>query len=198
MFVFGFFIYPHLPEKIAIHWGINGQADGFASKEFGLLFLPAITAVIYAVLKFVPRIDPLKKNIEAFRKYYDRFVLIIVLFMVFIHLATVLWNFNNSINIGKLIFPAIGVLIFYIGAMFGRTKRNWFFGIRTPWTLSNDLVWDKTHRLGSHLFKISGLTGILGFFWPEFAFWLFFISIITSSIVLIIYSYIVFRGLDNK
>jgi len=93
---------------------------------------------------------------------------------------------------GSALLPALGLFIFFMGFLLEKTKRNWFIGIRTPWTLSSDKVWEETHRLGATLFKISGLLAILGAFLPEIAFWLMFIPLIGSSLFLVVYSYLLY------
>ena len=91
--------------------------------------------------------------------------------------------------------PFLGVLFIAVGWMLRKAKRNFFIGIRTPWTLSSDTVWDKTHQLGSNLFMASGALAIVGgFFGGMTAFWLMFIPLIGSSLFLVVYSYVLYRG----
>jgi uncharacterized membrane protein len=90
--------------------------------------------------------------------------------------------------------PFIGVLFIFIGVLMRKAKRNFFIGIRTPWTLSSDRVWDETHRIGAILFMASGALAILGgFFGGMIAFWLMFVPLIGSSVFLIVYSYVLYR-----
>ena len=91
--------------------------------------------------------------------------------------------------------PFLGVVFIFIGYMLRQAKRNFFIGIRTPWTLSSDMVWDKTHQLGSILFMASGALAIIGsFFGGMTAFWLFFVPLMASTVVLVVYSYILYRS----
>ena len=90
--------------------------------------------------------------------------------------------------------PAMGLLFIFIGSMLRKAKRNFFIGIRTPWTLSSDKVWDETHRLGAVLFMISGVLAFIGaFFGGTTAFWLFFVPLMSSAIFLVIYSYVLYK-----
>jgi uncharacterized membrane protein len=93
----------------------------------------------------------------------------------------------------QLIAPAMGVLFFYTGELIGKSKRNWSIGIRTPWTLSSDAVWDKTHKLGAKLFKISGAIALLGFIFPDFAFYFVLIPVMFSAIYSFLYSYLEYQ-----
>ena len=90
--------------------------------------------------------------------------------------------------------PAIGVLFIFIGFMMRQAKRNFFIGIRTPWTLSSDRVWDETHRLGSVLFMVSGVFALVGsLFGGMTAFWLFFVPVIGSTLITLVYSYVIYQ-----
>jgi len=190
LFIISAIIYPSLPGKIITHWDANGTANGYSSKLFGLFFLPIITLVLLVLFFFIPKIDPLKKNIEKFKGYYALFVLLFVLYMAFIHVISILLNYGMKINIMFFILPAMGLLFFFLGALLEKTKRNFFIGIRTPWTLSSDKVWGQTHKLGGKLFKICGVIAILGLFFTKYAIWFILVPILASVIVLVIYSYV--------
>ena len=137
----------------------------------------------------IPKIDPLKKNIEKFRKYFDAFIVFIILFLFYIYVLTIFWNLGKTFDMGRAMVPAIGILFFYIGILLKYAKRNWFIGIRTPWTLSNDKFWERTHKIGGKLFKIAGVIAILGIFFPNFAFFFVLVPVILFAIYTIIYSY---------
>ena len=116
------------------------------------------------------------------------------MFMIYIHALTLVWNMGNTnLKLTTAIFPAMGVLFIFIGLLIRKAKRNYFIGIRTPWTLSSDKVWDETHRLGGTLFAIAGVITLLGFFFPDQAFYVLMISILVAAVIPIIYSYLVFR-----
>jgi len=92
------------------------------------------------------------------------------------------------------LIPAIGFLFIYIGLILKHLKQNWFIGIRTPWSLSNEKVWNKTHKLGSKLFVISGIITLAGIlFPPTFMILFILVPILASSIWLIVYSYLIYR-----
>lgn len=161
------------------------------SGEFFLM--PIVTLAIFLLFLLIPEIDPLKKNIAKFRKYFDWFVVLIVLFLLYIYSLTLFWNLGYRFDMGQMIIPALGFLFFYIGVLLKHTKRNWFIGIRTPWTLSSDAVWDKTHQLGSKLFKIAGIIALLGILIPKYAIWLVLIPAISFSLYLFVYSYFEYK-----
>lgn len=196
-FLIGIISYSYLPNQIASHWGANGEVNGYMNKFWGVFLLPLISIALFLLFSFLPKIDPFKKNYEKFRGYYDSFILIIILFMFFILLLTIFWNLGIVFNMNTAIIPALGFLFIYIGIVFKNTKRNWFFGIRTAWTLSSDRVWKKTHELGSKLFIISGLITFIGLFFPKCMLWFVLVPVILSSIVCVIYSYVIYGKKNN-
>jgi uncharacterized membrane protein len=192
-FIIGIYFYPLMPEKMASHWNFQGQADGYASKEFGLFFFPVFLLAMVLILLFVPKIDPLKNNIEKFKDSYERFIALFSIFFVYIYCLTILWNIGISFNMNVLLMPALALLFYYMGVLLKQAKRNYFIGIRTPWTLSSDVVWDKTHDLGEKLFKLIGLFTLVSVFFPKYAFVFILIPIIIFPIYLVVYSYYEFK-----
>jgi len=191
----GVLLWNQLPDQMASHWNVNDQVDGYMSKIWGVFMMPLITLGMFALFIIVPNIDPLKANITEFRETFNLFIVFIVGFMVYIHVLTLRWNLGyTNLGIGKAMLPAVGLLFIVIGSLLRKAKRNWFIGIRTPWTLSSDSVWNETHRLGSVLFMISGvLTLIGGIFGGMIAFWLLFIPLMGSTIFLLVYSYVLYQ-----
>ena len=188
-FALGICLFSQLPEKMASHWNIRGEVDGYLPKFWGLFLMPFISIVLFSLFILIPKIDPLKANIEKFRKYFDIFIILIILFLFYIYLLTIFWNFGLRFNMGQLMVPALAILFYYCGILVEKAKRNWFIGIRTPWTLSNDKVWERTHKIGGKLFKIAGVIAILGIFFPNFAFFFVLVPVILFAIYTIIYSY---------
>ena len=123
----------------------------------------------------------------------DWFILLIVVFLLYIYSLSIAWNLGYRFDMTQMIIPAIAVLLFYIGLLLKQAKRNWFIGIRTPWTLSSDIVWQKTHQLGSRLFKLLALLILLGLFFPKYLLWFILLPIIIVVLYLIIYSYLEYQ-----
>ena len=196
-FLIGIFSYQYFPDKIASHWGSDGQVNGYMSKFWGIFLVPIISIAMLLLFYFLPKLDPLKKNYKKFRTYYDSFILIMIIFLFYIYLLTILWNFRVKFNINLAIIPALGFLFIYLGIILKHLKRNWFIGIRTPWTISNDKVWEKTHKIGSKLFIGSGIITLLGIFFPNYMIWFILVPIIASSIWLFIYSYLEYRKIKK-
>lgn len=188
-FAIGVYLYPQMPERLASHWNSAGEVDSYMPKFWGIFLMPIISAGMLLMFMLIPKIDPLKANFIKFRKYYDGFIVMIMLFMLYIYLLTLGWNLGKRFDMTRMITPAIGLLFYYVGVLMEHAKRNWFVGIRTPWTLSNDIVWDKTHKIGAKLFKISGVIALLGIILPKYSILLMAAPAIISSLYLVIYSF---------
>jgi len=192
----GLSLWNQLPDQMASHWNANDQVDGYISRFWGVFLMPLITLGMFVLFLVVPGIDPLKANIAQFREAFNVFIALMVAFMLYIHGLTLAWSLGyQDFKMSAAMLPFMGILFIAIGYLLRQAKRNFFIGIRTPWTLSSDTVWDKTHRLGSILFMVSGAFAIIGgFFGGMTAFWLMFVPLIGSSLFLMIYSYILYRG----
>jgi uncharacterized membrane protein len=192
----GVLLWDQLPEQMASHWNANDQVDGYMSKFWGVSLMPLIVLGMLVLFIALPGMDPLKANIAQFRGAFNLFIVLITVFMLYIHGLTLAWSLGyQDFKISSAMLPFMGVLFIFIGYLLKQAKRNFFIGIRTPWTLSSDTVWDKTHQLGSVLFMASGALAIIGsFFGGMAAFWLLFVPLMGSTLTLVIYSYILYRN----
>ena len=192
-FIIGIYLYPKMPEQMASHWNAQGNVDDYMPKFWGVFLMPFVFAGLALLFIVIPRIDPLKKNIEKFRKYYDGFIILFLIFMLLVYFQTILWNLGIEISPNIVIPIGLGFLFFYIGILFENAKRNWFIGIRTPWTLSSEKVWNKTHRLGSKMFKISGIVVLFGFLFQKYATYFILITVLFVAFYLVVYSYVEYQ-----
>lgn len=195
----GVFYYPVLPERMASHWSASGEADGYMGKFWGTFLLPFLMAAFFIAYAVIPRIDPMSGNIDAFRSHYNLFWVALSGFFFIVFAFVLAWNLGYRFNIAYVMLPGIAALFFVIGAILEHSKRNWFFGIRTPWTLSSDAVWEKTHRLGGKLFKLTALIALGGLLIGGDAMvYAILFPAIGTSLVTIVYSYIAFRREAKK
>jgi len=192
----GAILWDKLPDQMASHWNVNDEVDGTMPKFWGVFLMPLITLGMLVLFLVLPGMDPLKANIAQFRESFNLFIVLIVAFMLYTHGLTLAWSLGyQDFKMSAAMLPFMGVLFIAIGFMLRKAKRNFFIGIRTPWTLSSDSVWDKTHQVGSVLFMVSGAMAIIGgFFGGTAAFWLMFAPLIGSSLFLVVYSYVLYRG----
>ncbi|MBP9758786.1 SdpI family protein [Candidatus Dojkabacteria bacterium] len=181
----GIGLYNQMPDLVASHWDIDGKVNGYMSKFWGVFIMPIISSILLVILLLVPKLDPLNKNIAEFKNYYYKFILVLVAFLFYLYLITLAWNLGYEFNMNRYIAPAFGILFYFLGVLLENSKQNWFIGIRTPCTLSNEKVWDKTHKLGGKVFKFGALLISLGIFLPN----LFFAFMLVATLVFIIFSF---------
>ena len=191
----GILLWNQLPEQMASHWDVNDQVNGYMPKFWGLFLMPLVTLGMLALFLIIPEIDPLKANITQFREVFNLFIALIIGFMIYVHGLTLAWSLGyHNFKMSMAMLPFMGLLFIAIGFMLRKAKRNFFIGIRTPWTLSSDRVWDETHRLGAILFMVSGALAVVGgFFGGMVAFWMLFVPLIGSTLFLLVYSYVLYR-----
>ena len=192
----GVLLWDQLPEQMASHWNVNDEVDGYTSKFWGVFLMPLVVLGMFGLFIFLPNMDPLKANIATFRGAFNLFIVLITVFMLYIHVLTLAWSLGyQDFKISAAMLPFLGVVFIFIGYLLKQAKRNFFIGIRTPWTLSSNHVWNKTHQLGSVLFIASGALAIIGsFFGGMTAFWLLFVPLMGSTLFLFFYSYILYRN----
>lgn len=189
----GLILEPRFADPMAVHWNEKGEADGYGSRFMGLWFLPLMTIGLTLLLLGIPQIDPHKKNIEQFHKEYYTFILLFVVFFVYLHVISLLFNLGLRFNMFALLIPAFGGFLYYIGVMMEKAKRNYFIGIRTPWTLADEEVWDETHRIGAKGFKVSGVLTLAGVVFPSIAIWVMMMPLLVVSVYTVVYSYVAYR-----
>jgi uncharacterized membrane protein len=187
--------YPDLPERVPTHWGANGEVNGWSSRLWGAWMMPLIMAALWLLLRAIPHIDPRKANYEKFAGMYDAFVILILGFLLVMHGVVIAAATGSDVKMDKIVMPLVGVFIAAMGFLIPRAAPNWFIGIRTPWTLTSDESWVKTHKLGGPLFVALGLVMALSsLIAPEQAIWILVAAAIGIVIFLFIYSYRVWKA----
>ncbi|MCL2149528.1 MAG: SdpI family protein [Dehalococcoidia bacterium] len=191
-------LYNRMPDPMTSHWNAQGAADGYISRFWGMFLFPIMTTGLALLLLAIPQIDPLKENIRRFRTTYDWAIVFIVGFMLYIYGLTLLWNLGTQFDFMQLLVPAAAILYFFLGVLLGKAKRNYLIGIRTPWTLNNEDVWNRTHKIGGLIFKAAALFTLPGVFWPGLAVWFVVGPILLAAIVLIAASYIIHQRVTGR
>jgi uncharacterized membrane protein len=196
-FIITIAVYPTAPDRVVSHWNAAGQPDGYMSKFWGLGIIPLIMTACIALFVVIPRLDPLKKNYDKFRNYYEGFILLFVLFLLAIQVQIIVWSTGYHISPNLTLPVLIGILFIYIGFLTEHAEQNWFVGIRTPWTLSSRTVWKKTHELGGKLFKIAGIISFAGLLFQDLAIWFILVPVLAVAAFTIVYSYVEIQK-ENK
>ena len=151
-------LYGQLPERIATHFDIAGQPDGWSSRMSGATMLPLVMVITWLALWGLPRISPTGWRVEPFHDVWNRVQVAILAFLFLLH-AGILGQALGwwGAYMDRLVIGGVGLLLVTLGNYLGKTTRNFFLGIRTPWTLASDEVWRRTHRLGGWLLVLAGL-----------------------------------------
>ncbi len=186
-------LYSRLPDPMPSHWNASGQVDDYMPKFWGVFLMPVVTTALVGLFMLIPSIDPLKANIAQFRGVFNWFIVAFVAYMLYIYALTLAAALGYPFNMTLMLIPVVGLLFVGVGFMMGKAKRNFFIGIRTPWTLSSETVWDETHKLGSKMFVVAGVVTIVSAFLGEAGFLLMMIALLAAAFVPIIYSYILWR-----
>ena len=150
-------LYSRLPERIPSHWNIRGEVDSYTAKPFGPFVLPAVMAVLALILLALPAVSPRGFRFERFRGIWGILQAAVLALLLYVHAMILLSAIGKPVDMTRGVEAGFGLLLAVVGNFFGKLTRNFFVGIRTPWTLASDEVWMKTHRLAGKLFVLAGL-----------------------------------------
>jgi uncharacterized membrane protein len=187
--VSGWLLWDRLPAQMASHWNAADEVDGYLPRFWGVFLMPILTLVMAALFLVIPRIDPLRDNIARFRGVFNWFIVIVIAFLLYVYALTLIYNLGIPFRMSRMMLPAMGVLLYFAGELVRQARRNWFIGIRTPWTLSDERVWAETHRFGSLLFKAAGVLIFISAFLPGSAAWVVLGMVLLIAFVPLGYSY---------
>ncbi len=191
--ILSFYFYSRFPLEVPMHWNIAGEVDGYGSRGVAAFLIPVVILAMYLLFLFLPAVDPKKDRYEEFRKTYHVFKSLIIFFMFVLYVSTSLSAIGYYINIGMVAPVMIGALFIAIGNYMSKIKTNWFLGIRTPWTLSSEEVWNKTHRFGGRAFIFGGfLIASISFIPLKFKLLTLIAALTIMILGTIIYSYLVY------
>ncbi|MBN1247254.1 MAG: SdpI family protein [Anaerolineae bacterium] len=181
---------------VCTHWNAAGVCDGWGSRFTGLFLMPIVVAAVVGLFAIIPRIDPRAAHIAASRTAYTVVWLAMLGFFLAFHVTLMLDVLGRPVPIAMLLPVLTGALFVAIGSVMGRVRSNYFFGIRTPWTLASEQSWVKTHRLGGWLFIAEGVLIAAGALLRPGTLWVTLLlgSVVVMLVVVTVYSYVVWRG----
>ena len=189
MFAFGFALSAEFPSSVPTQWNVRGEIIGYGSSNEALFVIPMISLVTYIILSIIPKIAVMKTNIELFLDYIFRIKAAILLFFFGLYMSSVLNSLGYEFNMRYYIIPSLAVLLYYFGWIMQYSKRNFFIGIKTPWTLSDDRVWENTHRVGSITLRINAALLLLALLFPSAIFIIFTLPVILNFVFFWAFSY---------
>lgn len=185
------------PDRIPTHFGSDGLPDSYSGKGFGLLMLPGINVLMYFLFLVLPKIDPSGKNYKLFSDKYRTIRIILHVFFTITFFIIGFYSLGYNFNMSLIMLYLVLTLFLFLGNYLGNVRHNYFIGIRTPWTLSNEEVWIKTHRLTAKVWVFGTLiTMVILPFVPDPEL-IFVPYLIIITIIPIVYSYLLFRKIKK-
>ncbi len=190
------YLYPDLPDQIPTHWNIKGEVDDYTAKPWGVAIMPLAAILVFVVMRLIPVISPKGFRTDSFMDVVNVFTVVIVGFMSGVAILVLLEANGQDVRINEMIFAGVGLMFVVLGNYMGKVRKNFFIGIRTPWTLASDEVWSRTHRLGGKVFVLIGIFMMLNSFVRFPVQWLI-ASIVVVALVPVIYSYVIYRRIEG-
>jgi immunity protein, SdpI family len=194
-------LYPRLADEIPIHWNIQGQVDGYGSKTWAAFLMPGAMAGMLALFLALPWLSPKHFELDSFRSTYWFIVLVIMLLVAYTH-GLMLWAAAaGRVDITRALLVGLLLMFGLIGNVMGKVRRNFWVGVRTPWTIANERVWNDTHRLAGKLFVAAAAIGLATLLLPlplpavSIA---VFTLIMTAALLPVLYSLIHYKRLARR
>ncbi len=195
MFAMGYLYFDQLPAEIITHWNAAGEVDGTMAKSTALILFPAIGLFFTLLFPLLRHIDPKNESYKHFKRAWGLMQVGIIGFLAYIYFITLYATLNPDIAVSQLVIGGIGVLFVIIGLTTRNIHQNFFIGIRTPWTLSSEVVWNKTHKLGGTLFALAGAVTFAEAFVMVNPVLVILCSVLVAALGSVMYSYYLYRNL---
>lgn len=192
-FFISIIFYKSLPDQVATHFDFNGIPDGYSSRMFAAFGLPLIMLIINFISNFAIDKDPKKANVSKIIKIIGKWIVPIL--SVIMQSSIIAYAIGNKINISMYVSIGLGMIIMIIGNYLPKCKQNYTVGIKTPWTLNNEEVWNKTHKISGYLWVIGGLTITISSFIGFES--IMIVVLVIIALVPIIYSYILYKKMNH-
>lgn len=189
--------YPQLPAIVPMHWNAHGQVDSWGAKWSLLVYTPGIMIAMVGLFAVLPWLSPKKFEVDSFRPTYLYIMIVLVAMFAYIQILSLLSALGLALDVGRAAEGGIGLLIALLGNVLGKIRRNFYVGIRTPWTIANERVWNVTHRLGAKTFFGGGLLGLLAVLLRA-PFWLPVACFLLGAFVPAVYSLIFYKQLQIR
>jgi uncharacterized membrane protein len=194
---FSAWTYPSLPDRVPTHWDMAGHVNGYSSRLFAVSLAPLIMGFSWLLMLVLPAISPRGFRLEESAEAFYLSVLAIIAVLLLLHFITLRASLTQSAPSHVLLFVSIGMLLTAIGSLMGRLKKNFWIGIRTPWTLASDEVWLHTNRLAGRLLSLGGIALIAASFFGKAAIPTLIVVFVIIALVPIAYSYVLYRRIEG-
>jgi uncharacterized membrane protein len=189
--------YPLLPDRVPSHWDLAGHVNGYSSRLFAAVFMPATAGFFWLLMLVLPMISPRGFRLGQSVGVFYTCLLAVLALLVLIHFITLRAALTNTAPSKIVLFAAIGVLFAIVGSLMGRLKKNFWIGVRTPWTLASDEVWLRTNRLAGRLFVAGGIVIVLASFFGGAVVPILLAVIGIVALFSVGYSYVIYRRIEG-
>ncbi len=191
------FAYPLMPAMVATHWDIHNQPNGYSPKSIIFIFGPGMMVGMLLLAYFLPWLSPKRFEVDAFRSTYLYIMLLIMAVVAYVY-GIILWaGTGHVVNVGRAVVGGISLLFVFLGNVLGKVRRNFYVGVRTPWSLANERVWNATQRFAGKAFVVAGLIGLL-FAGIGVDGWLLIVPIVAAGIIPVIYSLVIYKQMEKR
>jgi len=192
-------VYPRLPDRVPTHWDMQGNVNDDSPRFVGAFLLPIFMIGIWGLMQVLPSIDPRRANYAKMRGAYDLVVNATLTMLLVVHAMVIAMILGAPFSLTRIVPALVGAMFVVIGNVLPQARPNWFFGIRTPWTLTNDRVWRRTHRIAGYLFVACGLLMVASAAFPAtIGFPVTFAGALIAGFGSVIFSFIVWKQETSK
>ena len=189
--------YPHIPEIVPTHWNTRGEVNGYSHKWTLFVSIPAAMLGIMCLFAVLQWLSPKRFEVDTFRSTYLYIMIVIVGMMAYLH-ALLLWTaLDKPLDMNRAITGGICLLFAFLGNVLGKVRRNFYIGIRTPWTIANETVWNATHRLGGKMFFVCGWIGLV-LALLRAPFWSIIVILAAGAAAPAVYSLVLYKQLERR
>ena len=190
-------LWPALPARIPTHWDISGRADSWGDKSWAAFALPAVMALFVAMMPALPRFSPRGFAVEPFRRTFNFLMLVVVAMFGYLHVISMQAAVHPGFEMGRMMLAGLLLFLALIGNVLGKVRRNFWMGVRTPWTLASDAVWIATHRLAARLLVAGSLAGAIAL-WMGAPVEAGFYLLVTALLIPAGYSLLLYKRLERE
>lgn len=188
-------VYRDLPDIIPIHWNAAGEANGYGAR-ITIFLLPLITGLMMLLWPVLPTVSPDKFRVEGFSDTWWFSGLVMVALLAYVQGVQLAVLAHGALDIGRALLGGIGIAFVLLGNVLGKVKRNFWLGVRTPWTLASDRVWYSTHRLAGKTMVTGGLV-VLAAALAGLPPYVSTAALLAGALVPVVYSLVYYKRLER-
>ena len=192
-------LYSSLPEIVATHFDIHGNANGWMSRPWAAFFMPVFGLALWAIVRFAPRVLPRSDEKRLAPNLVALVAALTAVFMAAVHVVLLRVATAPGVSVTKTVLVLAGVFFVALGLVLPRVKRNPIIGIRTAWTLRSDENWARTQRVGGYSMVLAGIVAMIAGGLGGTAGAVVAIGgLIVAGVVPVVYSLVLARQLDAR